>query len=45
MHKLVFDEKAIAFLENLPKNISRRIYEKLEKTKENPRHYFDKQSM
>lgn len=40
MHKLIFDEEAIKFLNKLPKNISKRIFKKIQDTKEKPHHYF-----
>jgi len=40
MHKLIFDEEAIKFLDKLPKEISKRIFKKIQDTKENPHHYF-----
>jgi mRNA interferase RelE/StbE len=42
MHKLIFDEEAIKFLDKLPKDISKRIFKKIQDTKENPHHYFIK---
>lgn len=41
-YQLVFDDKAIEQLEKLPKNISRRIFKKLQQTKTNPHRYFEK---
>lgn len=40
MYSLVFDEKVLDYLEGLPKNISKRIFNKLKDTKENPHHFF-----
>ena len=42
MHEIRFDEKAIRFLEKLPKAIRKRIYNKIISTKENPYHFFEK---
>lgn len=42
MHKLIFDEEAIKFLDKLPKDISKRIFKKIQDTKENPHRYFIK---
>ena len=42
MYKLIFDEEAIKFLDKLPKNISKRIFKKIQDTKENPHRYFIK---
>ncbi len=42
MYSLVFDEKAIAFLEKLPKEIAQRIYKKINTTKKEPFHYFER---
>lgn len=42
MYKLIFDEEAIKYLDKLPKNISKRIFKKIQYTKENPHHYFIK---
>jgi len=42
MHELVFDEKALNYLEKLPKDISKRIFKKLQDTKENPLRYFER---
>jgi len=39
-YKLIFDEEAIKFLEKLPKNVSKRIFQKLQDAKEDPYHYF-----
>jgi len=40
MYKVIFDEKAIEFLEKCPKDIKCRIYNKIISTNENPFHYF-----
>jgi mRNA interferase RelE/StbE len=42
MYNLIFDKKAINFLEELPKNISHNIFKKINETKENPFHFFTK---
>ena len=39
---VVFDEEAIIFLDRLPKEIRRRIYERIISTKENPFHFFER---
>jgi mRNA interferase RelE/StbE len=39
---LIFDEKVIEKLEKFPKNIKKRILNKLEATKVNPYHFFEK---
>ena len=39
-YELVFDPKALAFLEKLPIELRRRIFEKTAEAKENPQHYF-----
>ena len=40
MYRLVFDEKAMQFLEKLPNKIGKRIFRKIQDTKINPHHYF-----
>ncbi|MBU0457662.1 MAG: type II toxin-antitoxin system RelE/ParE family toxin [Nanoarchaeota archaeon] len=42
IYKLIFDEKAIEYLEKLPKLIKERIFKKLQSTKENPHNFFEK---
>lgn len=42
MYEIIFDPKAIEFLDKFPKNIKERIYNKIISTKENPFHYFTK---
>ena len=42
MYQIIFDEEAIGFLEKLPRDISKRIFKKIQKTKEDPHHYFSK---
>jgi mRNA-degrading endonuclease RelE of RelBE toxin-antitoxin system len=39
---VVFDDKAIEFLEKLDKNNRERIFNKIMSTKEDPFHYFEK---
>ena len=36
-----WDEKALSFLKKLPKNISERIFNKVESIKENPFHFLE----
>lgn len=40
MYEIIFDEKAIDFLNKLPKEIKSRIFNKIISAKENPFHYF-----
>ena len=40
--KIIFDEKAIDFLEKLPKEIRHRIFDKIISIKKNPLHYFER---
>ena len=42
MYELVFDEKAIEFLEKIEKKTKKRIYEKILSTREDPFHYFER---
>ena len=42
MYQLIFDEEAIELLEKLPKLIKERIFKKIQSTKENPHHFFEK---
>ena len=42
MYKLIFDEEAIKFLDKLPKDVSKRIFNKIQQTKEDPHRYFEK---
>ncbi len=42
MYTVTFDEKAIEHLEKLPKEIRKRIFNKIISTKENPYHFFEK---
>ena len=41
MYEVVFDEKAIDFLEKLPKDARDRIFRKVISAKENPFHFFE----
>jgi len=42
MYDLSFDEEAIVFLEKLEKPIKERIFKKLQTSKENPFHFFER---
>ena len=42
MYELIFDNEAIEFLNKLPKEVKRRIWDKLTSTKENPFHFFER---
>ena len=42
MFKVIFDDKAIEFLEKLDKKNRERIFNKIMVTKEDPFHYFEK---
>lgn len=42
MFEVIFDEKAIDFLDNLPKEVKSRIFNKVISTKESPFHYFER---
>ena len=42
MYKVIFDDKAIEFLEQLDTKNRERIFNKILSTKENPFHYFEK---
>ena len=42
MYKIIFDEEAIKFLDKLQKTISKRIFKKIQETKEDPHRYFEK---
>jgi mRNA interferase RelE/StbE len=42
MYKLIFDPKAIDFLEKAPKDIAKRIWNKILSTKEDPYHFFER---
>jgi len=40
MYSLIFDEEAISFLEKVPEDIAKRIFRKIQASKENPHRYF-----
>lgn len=42
MYELIFDEKAIDFLNKLPKVLKERIFNKIISAKENPFYFFEK---
>jgi len=42
MFKVIFDDKALEFLEKLDKKNRERIFNKIMSTKEDPFHYFEK---
>ena len=42
MFEVIFDEEAIDFLNALPREIKKRIYDKIVSTKDNPFHFFDR---
>ncbi len=42
MYELIFDDGTIDFLNKLPKDIKKRIFEKILLTKENPFHFFER---
>ena len=42
MYELVFDSKAIEFLEKAEKQLAERIWGKLQSVKENPKHFFER---
>jgi mRNA interferase RelE/StbE len=42
MYEVIFDEEAIDFLSKLPKELKKRIYNKIISTKENPFRFFNK---
>jgi len=42
MYGIIFDEKAVEFLEKIEKNTRKRIYNKIISTKEDPFHYFER---
>lgn len=42
MYDIVFDEKAIEFLEKLDKKNRKRVFDKIMSTMEQPFHYFEK---
>ena len=44
MYELIYDPKAIEFLGKLPKEIGKRIFNKIMSAKENPFHFFERLS-
>lgn len=42
MYEIIFDDKAIEFLEKLNKKVAKRIWDKIMSTKSNPNHYFER---
>jgi len=42
VYELIFDYDAIEFLNKLPKEIKKRIFNKILGTKENPLHFFER---
>jgi len=44
MYEVIYDPKAIEFLEKLPKEIGKRIFNKIILAKENPFHFFERLS-
>lgn len=40
MYEIIFDDKAICFLEKLDKKLRKRIFDKIIISKSNPHHYF-----
>lgn len=42
MYELILDEEAIEFLNKLPKEVKKRIFNKITSTKENPLHFFER---
>ncbi len=42
MYEVIFDEKAVEFLNKLPKELRKRTYNKIIATKNNPFHYFER---
>ena len=42
MYELKFDERALVSIEKFPKEIKERVVKKLQKSKEEPHHYFEK---
>ncbi|MEM3555629.1 MAG: hypothetical protein QXF56_02840 [Candidatus Micrarchaeia archaeon] len=41
-YEVVFDRKALEFLEGLPKELQQRIFNKITAAKENPLHFFER---
>jgi mRNA interferase RelE/StbE len=42
MYELIIDDKATEFLEKLEKSLAQRIFKKIQSTKENPFHFFER---
>ena len=42
MYEVIFDDEAIEYLNKLEKNTKRRIFTRILKAKENPRHFFER---
>jgi len=42
MYEVIFDPDALKFLEKSEKKLSKRIWNKIMSTKENPHHFFEK---
>ncbi len=42
MYEIIFDPKAIEFLEKIEKSLAMRIWNKIQSTKENPHHFFER---
>ena len=40
-YEIVYDRKALDFLEKLPKELRKRIFNKAKDAKENPMHFFE----
>jgi len=43
-YNIIFDEEAIAFLENLQPDLKEQIFKKILSTKEKPHHFFERLS-
>ncbi|MHA1828006.1 MAG: type II toxin-antitoxin system RelE family toxin [Candidatus Heimdallarchaeaceae archaeon] len=42
MHEIIFDKKAVDYLNKLPETTKKRIYKKIITTKEKPPHFFER---
>ena len=42
MYEVIFDEEVIDFLNDLPQDLRKRIFNKIISTKENPFHFFER---
>ena len=42
MYEVIFDDPVIDFLNTVPKELRKRIYDKIISTKENPLHFFER---